>query len=111
MQFVLGRREKIIPHLTCLLDRLMSNSRRHISRYAPLDLPCNCSALYFLETLFEKPLRLAKVYSSYQCILNITTIIAQNRILNFLMTTLPVVLFLLHLMSVLSFKTQKFVPS
>ena len=65
----------------------------------------------FLETLAEKSLRLTKVYSAYQCILNITTLIAKNRISNFLMTTLLVVLSHLHLMSAFSFRTQNFVNS
>ena len=36
----LGPREKIIPHLACLFARLLRYIHRHISRYAPADVPC-----------------------------------------------------------------------
>jgi hypothetical protein len=34
-----GTRKKI-PHLACLLVRLLRYIQRHLSRYAPLDVPC-----------------------------------------------------------------------
>ena len=36
----LGSQKKIIPHLACLLARLLRYIHRHVSRYAPLDVPC-----------------------------------------------------------------------
>ncbi len=35
-----GPGKKIIPHLACLLTRLLRYIHRHVSRYAPLDVPC-----------------------------------------------------------------------
>jgi hypothetical protein len=35
-----GSKKKIIPHLACLLARLLRYIHRHVSRYAPLDVPC-----------------------------------------------------------------------
>ena len=37
---VLGSQQKIIPHLACLLARLLRYIQRHVSRYAPLNVPC-----------------------------------------------------------------------
>ena len=36
----LGPQQKINPHLACLLARLLRYIHRHVSRYAPLDVPC-----------------------------------------------------------------------
>jgi hypothetical protein len=36
----LGPQQKIIPHLACLLSRLPRYIHRHVSRYAPLNVPC-----------------------------------------------------------------------
>jgi hypothetical protein len=36
---LLGPQQKIIPHLVCLLVRLLRYIHRHVSRYAPLDVP------------------------------------------------------------------------
>ena len=36
----LGSQKKIIPHLACLLARLLRYFHRHVSRYAPLEVPC-----------------------------------------------------------------------
>ena len=35
-----GSQKKIIPHLACLLARLLRYIHRRVSRYAPLDVPC-----------------------------------------------------------------------
>jgi hypothetical protein len=37
---ILGPQKKIIPHLAYLLARLLRYIHRHVSRYAPLDVPC-----------------------------------------------------------------------
>ena len=36
----LGPRQKIITHLACFLARLPRYIHQHISRYAPVDVPC-----------------------------------------------------------------------
>jgi len=36
----LGPQQEIITHLACLLARLLRYIHRHISRYAPADMPC-----------------------------------------------------------------------
>ena len=36
----LGPQQEIFPHLACLLDPLLRYIHRHVSRYAPLDVPC-----------------------------------------------------------------------
>jgi hypothetical protein len=40
MNSTLGQWKKIFPHLSCLLARLLRYILRHISRYAPEDVPC-----------------------------------------------------------------------
>jgi hypothetical protein len=57
----LGSRKKIIPHLACLLVRLLRYIHRHVPRYAPLGVPCrrtqirrNLVELYFTVTLSLK---------------------------------------------------------
>ena len=59
-----GPRKKIIPHLACLLARLLRYIQRHVSRYAPLDVPCrrtqirrNLVELFFTVTLIQKESR------------------------------------------------------
>jgi hypothetical protein len=36
----LGPQKKIIPHLGCLLTRLLCYIQRYVSQYMPLDVPC-----------------------------------------------------------------------
>jgi len=50
-----------MPHLACLLDRLLRYIHRHVSRYAPLDVPCrrtqiqrNLVELFITMTLTRK---------------------------------------------------------
>ncbi len=56
--------KKIIPHLACLLARLLRYIQRHVSRYTPLDVPCrrtqirrNLVELFFTVTLIQKESR------------------------------------------------------
>ena len=60
----LGPQKKIIPHLACLLARLLRYIQRHVSGYAPLDVPCrrtqirrNLVELFFTVTLIQKESR------------------------------------------------------
>jgi hypothetical protein len=50
-----GQWEKIIPHLSCLLVRLLRYILRHISRYAPEDVPCRRTKIRrnFVELTFS----------------------------------------------------------
>ena len=58
----LGPQQEIIPHLACLLARLLRYIHRHVSRYAPLDVPCrrtqirrNLVELFLAVTLTGTP--------------------------------------------------------
>jgi hypothetical protein len=60
-EYVLRALEKIIPHLACLLARLLRYIHRHVSRYAPLDVLCrrtqirrNLVELFLTVTLINR---------------------------------------------------------